>query len=56
VRPTGGVIVYDNDLWLSKEFRNQAELADLSSLVGPISIKYDLSSDVLYASKTLNIE
>ncbi len=56
VRPTGGVIVYDNDLWLSKEFRDQAELTDLSSLVGPISIKYDLSSDVLYASKTLNIE
>lgn len=56
VRPTGGVITYDNDLWLSKELRSQAELTDLNALVGPITIKYDLSSDVLYASKTLDIE
>lgn len=56
VRPTGGVIVYNNDLFLSKEFRNQAELYDLNALVGPITLKYDLSSDVLYASKALDIE
>jgi len=56
VRPTGGVIVYDNDLYLSKDFKNQAELNDLNGLVGPITLKYDLSSDVIFASKTLDIE
>lgn len=56
VRPSGGVIVYDNDLALSKEFKTQAELASVSDLIGPITIKYDLSSDVLFASKSLDIE
>ena len=57
VRPSGGVIVYDNDLSLSEEFRNQATIADrdLQSLIGPISLRYDLSSDARYAAKSMDI-
>ncbi len=56
VRPTGGVIVYDNTLLLSKDFKDGAELGDLNNLIGPITLKYDLSSDVVYARKSLDIE
>ena len=56
VRPTGGVIVYNNDLLVSKDYKNQAEVYDVGNLLGPVTLRYDLSSDVLYASKTLEIE
>ncbi len=57
VRPSGGVIVYDNDLALSDAFRNQASVSerDLQSLIGPISLRYDLSSDARYATKSMEI-
>ena len=48
--------MYDNELVLTKEFKNQAELSSVNDLIGPITLKYDLSSDVLFASKSLDIE
>jgi PKD repeat protein len=58
VRPAGGVIVYDNELALSDLYRNQADISDpvrLSSLIGPATLRYDLSSDARYASKSIEI-
>jgi hypothetical protein len=58
VRPSGGVIVYDNELALSDLYHNQADISDpvlLSSLIGPATLRYDLSSDARYASKSIEI-
>jgi PKD repeat protein len=58
VRPSGGVIVYDNELALSDLYKNQADISDpvlLSSLIGPATLRYDLSSDARYASKSIEI-
>jgi hypothetical protein len=56
VRPYGGVIIYDNTLLLSSKYTKVADQIDLNNLIGPITLKYDLSSDVKYASKTLDVE
>lgn len=58
VRPNGGVTIYDNELYLSSRFKDSAEIyeTDLSNVIGPITVRFDLASDSRYAAKTMNIE
>lgn len=56
VNPNGGVIAYDNDLYLSDRFKDSAEIVDFNNIIGPVTIRYDLASDVKFASKTIDID
>jgi chitodextrinase len=58
VRPSGGIIVYDNDLLLSDKFSKNAELGlpQLAALIWPVTLRYDLSSDARFVSKDIEIE
>ncbi len=56
VNPNGGVVAYDNDRYLSDRFKDSADIVDFNNMIGPITIRYDLASDVKFASKNIEIQ
>ena len=48
--------MYDNDRLLSKEIASSAEISDVSALIGPVSIKFDIKSNAKYVSKYMDID
>lgn len=56
VNPNGGVVAYDNDLYLSDRFKDSAEIIDFNNIIGPVTVRYDLASDVKFATKTIDID
>lgn len=49
--PNGGVKIYDNDRLLSDQFKDSSELAEFNNLIGPTTLKFDLTSDAGYVTK-----
>jgi PKD repeat protein len=47
----GEVTIYDNELWVHDESREYARIFTTNNLVGPITLKYDLSTNVKSISK-----
>ncbi len=54
--PNGGVVVHDNDRYLSARFKNTSEVYDFNNLIGPVTLRFDLSSDARFAEKSMTIE
>ncbi len=55
IKPNGGVTAYFNDLYLSDTYKDDAEIYDFNNLIGPLTVRYALASDVKYVSKSINI-
>lgn len=55
VNPNGNVVLFDNDKLLSKKLESGAQIASFDNLVGPVSIRFDLRSNVRANSRTLRI-
>lgn len=53
--PDGWVVVYDNDKFISKTFQDASEMADFSNLIGPITLRFDLSSNAKAVSQQIAI-
>lgn len=49
--PNGGIKIYDNDRFLSEQFKDSSEITDFNNLIGPTTLKYDLVSDAGYVKK-----
>lgn len=49
--PNGGIKIYDNDRFLSEQFKDSSEIEDFNNVIGPTVLKYDLVSDVGYVRK-----
>lgn len=49
--PNGGIKIYDNDRFLSDQFKDSSEITDFNNLIGPTSLKFDLVSDAGYVKK-----
>ena len=47
----GDVTIYDNDLYIHNESRQYARVQTTNNIIGPITLKYDLSSNVKSISK-----
>lgn len=43
--PGGNILVYDNDVYVQDEYRQYARLSALNNLIGPISLRYDISQN-----------
>ncbi|MCK9272854.1 PKD domain-containing protein [Candidatus Gracilibacteria bacterium] len=54
--PNGGIIVYDNDKFISDKFKDNSEVYDLTNLIGPITLRFDFKSNADHISKELKIE
>lgn len=52
---SGSVLVYDNALLNSKQFADKALVADFSNVIGPVTLRFDLSSNARQMSKKMNI-
>jgi hypothetical protein len=48
---SGEVAIYDNDIYIHPESRQYARIQTTTNLVGPITLKYDLSTNVKAVSK-----
>ena len=48
---SGEVTIYDNELYVHNEYREYARINTTNNLVGPITLKYDLSTNVKAISK-----
>lgn len=53
--PNGGILIYDNDWLGSTELREYAQMNSFENLIGPVTLKFDLSSDVNFVSRTFDI-
>jgi PKD repeat protein len=48
---SGEITIYDNDIYVHPAFRQYARVQSTTNLVGPITLKYDLSTNVKAISK-----
>ncbi len=53
--PDGGVVVYDNAMLLSEDLSDSARVTSFANLIGPITLKYDLSSNARVVSRSMSI-
>jgi PKD repeat protein len=53
--PDGGVVISDNDRLLSTKYADSAKMYDFNNLVGPLTLRFDLSSNVRVVSRKMNI-
>ncbi|HRI36523.1 MAG TPA: PKD domain-containing protein [bacterium] len=53
--PDGGVVVYDNDRLLSEQYADSAKMYDFANLIGPITLRFDLASNVRVVSRKMQI-
>lgn len=49
--PGGSVLAYDNDLYVHSETRDISRIDRFDNLIGPITIRYDISQNAEYISK-----
>ncbi len=47
----GEVMIYDNDLYIHAEWRDDAQIYSTNNLIGPITLKYDLSANAKAIAK-----
>lgn len=53
--PNGGVIISDNDWRGTEGLAEYATLTSFENIIGPVALKFDLKSDVIFQSKTFDI-
>lgn len=53
--PNGGVLVYDNEKFISERFKNSAQMSNFDNLIGPIELKFDLKADANTVGKIIDI-
>ncbi|EKD30178.1 MAG: hypothetical protein ACD_78C00130G0002, partial [uncultured bacterium (gcode 4)] len=54
--PNGGVVVYDNEKFISERFKESAQMNNFDNLIGPLELKFDLKSDANFVGKMMDIE
>lgn len=54
--PNGGVIVYDNEKFISERFKNDAKINNFDNLIGPLELRFDLKADARLNGKIIDIE
>lgn len=54
--PNGGILIYDNDRINSAKFKDIAQITDFTNLIGPISLRFDLSADVRHITSKMAID
>lgn len=54
--PNGGVVVYDNEKFISERFKESAQMNNFDNLIGPLELKFDLKSDANFVGKIMDIE
>lgn len=54
--PNGGVVVYDNEKFISERFKGNAQMNNFDNLIGPLELKFDLKSDANFVGKIMDIE
>lgn len=54
--PNGGVVVYDNEKFISERFKSSAQMNGFDNLIGPLELKFDLKADANFVGKIMDIE
>ena len=49
--PGGDVSIYDNDLYIHAESKEYAQIAETTNLIGPITLRYDISTNAKAIAK-----
>jgi hypothetical protein len=54
--PGGNIIIYDQDLLSNASTASLATISDTTNLIGPITLKFDISENALQVSKSNFVE
>ena len=54
--PNGGVVVYDNEKFISERFKDIAQMNNFDNLIGPLELRFDLESNANLVGKLIDIE